>query len=249
MALDPSDPADMRQLAALSVEVGQRIGAMTGIEAVLETAVRLAVERIPGADFSSVTRQQDHRFVTVVATDERAVRADAIQYELRSGPCVDAITSGAVRRSDDVSRDPSWPTFGSRAAHDAGVASVMSYRLAFDVDGRRAGMNVYSTRTGAFDATAVTTAVLLAAHASWAVAADAARTKVANLHRALETSRDIGVALGVLMATQKVTRETAFELMRMASQGAHRKLRDVAAEVAATGRLPGATSAPHVRGE
>ena len=63
----------------------------------------------------------------------------------------------------------------------------------------------------------------------------------------MKNSRDIGCAMGVLMATHKVTREQAFDLLRMASQHAHRKLADIAAEVADTGTLPDALGGRHKR--
>ncbi|MCW2658134.1 MAG: hypothetical protein JWR06_2327, partial [Jatrophihabitans sp.] len=53
----------------------------------------------------------------------------------------------------------------------------------------------------------------------------------------LASNRDIGVAIGVLMGLHRVTREQAFDLLRVASQGKHRKLADVARDVADTGSL------------
>ena len=67
---------------------------------------------------------------------------------------------------------------------------------------------------------------------------DEADTKAANLQRALEHSRDIGAAVGVLMAFHKVPRDEAFELLRRTSQDLNRKLYSLAREVLATGELP-----------
>ncbi|WP_404388649.1 ANTAR domain-containing protein [Humibacillus xanthopallidus] len=67
---------------------------------------------------------------------------------------------------------------------------------------------------------------------------DAADTEAANLRRALGHSRDIGAAVGVLMALRKVTREEAFDLLRRASQDQNRKLCDLALDVLNTGELP-----------
>ena len=64
------------------------------------------------------------------------------------------------------------------------------------------------------------------------------RDKVVDLERALQNSRDIGVAMGILMASQKVTRDRAFEMLRTVSQDQNRKLYLVAADVADTGALP-----------
>lgn len=68
---------------------------------------------------------------------------------------------------------------------------------------------------------------------------DAADTEAAHLRRALKHSRDIGAAIGVLMAMMKVTRDEAFELLRKASQDQNRKLHDLALEVVSNGELPG----------
>jgi signal transduction histidine kinase/DNA-binding response OmpR family regulator/PAS domain-containing protein len=65
-----------------------------------------------------------------------------------------------------------------------------------------------------------------------------AEDKAANLERALSSNRQIGTAMGILMARLKLTDEQAFDLLRKTSQNRHRKLRDIADEVAMTGELP-----------
>jgi PAS domain-containing protein len=61
---------------------------------------------------------------------------------------------------------------------------------------------------------------------------------VANLRLALASSRRIGTAIGIVMAHRRITDEAAFDLLRQASQRAHRKVRDIADEVVQTGVLP-----------
>ena len=70
-------------------------------------------------------------------------------------------------------------------------------------------------------------------------AAHAAHTaaRATNLERALSTCRDIGVAMGIIMARRACTREQALELLRRASRAMKRKLASVAADVAETGFL------------
>jgi signal transduction histidine kinase/DNA-binding response OmpR family regulator len=63
-----------------------------------------------------------------------------------------------------------------------------------------------------------------------------------QLQMALTSNRQIGVAVGVLMAREKVTSERAFDLLRRSSNNTNRKLRDVAEEVALTGQLSQAPS-------
>lgn len=65
-----------------------------------------------------------------------------------------------------------------------------------------------------------------------------AETKVENLQIALATSRQIGVAIGVLMNRYLIRSDDAFALLRTASQHSHQKLRDIAAQVVETGELP-----------
>ena len=93
-------------------------------------------------------------------------------------------------------------------------------------------------RPDAFDDADQTVATLLATHGSLAVDAARHRSKIDNLERALQTSRQIGIAMGILMAMHKVTEEQAFGLLRVASQSSHRKLAELAIDVAETGALP-----------
>jgi hypothetical protein len=60
----------------------------------------LAARRICGARAASVTTLKNGRFETVAATDERATRADLIQYEIGAGPCVDAILEDSLLKID-----------------------------------------------------------------------------------------------------------------------------------------------------
>jgi hypothetical protein len=61
--------------------------------------------------------------------------------------------------------------------------------------------------------------------------------KTENLHRALASNREIGAAMGILMARHQLTSDQAFDLLRRSSQSAHRKVVAIAAEVIETGAL------------
>ena len=62
-------------------------------------------------------------------------------------------------------------------------------------------------------------------------------TRPTTCSRRLDSNREIGVALGILMSRHLITQAQAFDLLRMASQHTHRKLREIATEVAETGML------------
>lgn len=66
-----------------------------------------------------------------------------------------------------------------------------------------------------------------------------ARQTAVDLSTALESNRAIGAATGILMARHQVTQQQAFDLLRIASQTRHVKLREIAREVVDTGALAG----------
>jgi hypothetical protein len=58
-----------------------------------------------------------------------------------------------------------------------------------------------------------------------------AQRNIADLTTALESNRDIGAAIGIVMVTREIEAQAAFDLLRRASQSRHTKLRDVARDV------------------
>jgi len=64
-----------------------------------------------------------------------------------------------------------------------------------------------------------------------------------NLQEALQASREIGMAMGIVMERHKLTSEQAFDQLRGASSRRNVKLRDVAGEILFTGELPVARGA------
>ena len=171
-------------------------------------------------------------------TDEAAARADLLQYDIGSGPCVDAVLDDSLYVTGDVEVDSRWPTWGQRAAAEVGIRSVLAMRLYLHhEDSVIAGLNIYGLERDAFDDHAVGMGLVLATHASSVVGEMLASDRAENLMKALQSNRDIGVAIGVLMQTHQFTRDQAFDVLRVASQDSNRKLADVAAEVAETGVL------------
>lgn len=234
-------------VAALFAELGAELRS-TDTRSAFAAVTRTAVRRIKGAAAASITTLRSGRFQTVGATDERASRADAIQYELGSGPCVDALLEDTLYRPHDLRTDRRWPEYGARVVDQVGFVSLLSYRLHTELAAGEliAGLNVYADRPSAFDATAAEIGLLLATHGSLAIAAKFNQDRVDNLERALDTSRDIGVAMGVLMNQHKITRDQAFDLLRIVSQSSNRKLHQVAIVVADTGTLPWKQDPPRV---
>jgi ANTAR domain/GAF domain len=226
----------LRSIAAAFQRLGHEL---TGAQAatVMEAVTQVAVQRVGGTRWASISLYQGTVVTTAAASDERARRADQIQHELGYGPSVDAVMEDTVYGCGDLAAEPRWPEFGRRVSAELGIHSMLAYRLALDTDEAIGSLNLYSDRRHAFDDEALAVGMLLATHGALAVSAASNRERAHQLQRALETSRDIGVAIGILMQQHKLTRSQAFDLLRIASQNINRKVHDIAVEVADTGVL------------
>jgi hypothetical protein len=226
----------LRAVAEAFAELGARIGS-AGASSVLQAVTDVTRERLGGASAVSVTQLRRDHFVTATATDDRARRADAIQYELGSGPCIDAILKETLYWPLDLRTDPRWPDYGRRVAEEVGFLSMLSYRMVLGTDEIVAGLNIYADHVDAFSDTDVMLGLLLATHGAQAAAAAGQREHANHLERALRSNRLIGTAMGILMARHVVTQDQSFDLLRIASQNSNRKLADIAREVIETGTL------------
>lgn len=200
---------------------------------VLSELCELAV-KVSGADHASVTSLRQGTFTTVAATSDVPVHVDGMQYETGQGPCVDALTQATTFRVDDLAMDQRWPRFASRATTEAGMHSMLSHVLA--VDGTAVGViNVYAARPQAFTPELETVISLLGAIATAMLRADREEGRAESLERALRTSRRIGMALGILMATTQATPDDAWELLSRESMNRNIKVSTLAEQVITTG--------------
>ncbi len=69
-------------------------------------------------------------------------------------------------------------------------------------------------------------------------AVDAAETRAQQIRGALDSNRVVGTAIGIVMATYRLSAEQAFRLLTVASQNTNSKLRDIAGSVVRSGALP-----------
>ncbi len=235
-------------LAQTFADLSQKLSRVDGETATFEAIVRASLETVPGAQAAGITIMRGQQFRTVAPSEELVERVDAIQYDLRSGPCVDAILEQTVFRTGELETDQRWPTFGKRAAIEQGVHSMIGLRLYFgdldETDQTIASLNLYSREPDAFDESCAVTSSIFATHAAVAASSARAREQAENLRQSQQSNREIGMAMGVLMSRHALTQSQAFDLLRMASQHTHRKLREIAGDVVETGMLdfPAATS-------
>jgi len=237
-----NDLGDLKVVAEAFADLGSRLARQQPADP-FEAITAVAREQLPTAAGASVTTLRHHHFITIAATDDRTRRADSIQYELGSGPCLDAIVSRTMYRPRDLRTDERWPTYGRRVADELGLDSMLSYRMVLPADDTVAGLNLYAEQPDAFTDRDALLGLLLATHGAQVATAMFYGHQVEQLKRALKSNRRIGVAMGVLMATHKVTDGQAFDLLRIASQNSNRKLAEIAHDVVETGCLD---VAPHV---
>lgn len=215
-------------------ELARDLGREADGAAVLARVVAASTTQVDGAGHAGITLISRGSVSTPYATDDLVREIDGHQYDTGEGPCLTAaVGEHPVVRTDDLREDGRWPKF-SAAVAALPVRSVLSFQLYTDVETIGA-LNVYSNTPYAFNDEAVHTGLVLAAHAAVAAAA-AARSD--NLKIALDSRDTIGQAKGILMERFKITALQAFDLLVVASQRTHRKLKDVAAEVADTGEIP-----------
>jgi GAF domain-containing protein len=207
---------------------------------VLRQIVNAAVRVVPGADLVSITlRSRDGKFHTPVETDPVAIELDQLQYDLLEGPCLDVADPAgpAVASAPDLAAAAAWPRFGPAAA-ERGMGAVLSTALLPDVQSPRlsGALNIYSRRRHGLEQTDQAVALLLATHASLALAhteaVDAATLQAEQLHRAIDSRDVIGQAKGILMARRGLTADEAFDLLRRSSQGLNVKLVQLAEMIA-----------------
>ncbi|MDT4914910.1 MAG: hypothetical protein QOC66_4038 [Pseudonocardiales bacterium] len=185
----------------------------------------------------------DKRPTTLAATNDLARHVDQIEYDTGQGPCLDAIEDDDITTVADLERDPRWPKFSARAISETPVRSMFGVRV-FLGGTDRGALNFYAPQPGAFTDLDLGIGAVLSTMASLALQNAIERRKADNLEVALDSSRQIGMAIGILMSSRLLTADRAFDELRRVSQHMHRKIRDVAAEVMETGALPEVRSEP-----
>lgn len=209
------------------------------LDGVLRRITDGAVMMIGACDAASVTFAHLGRFWTPSATDPLAEEIDALQYRMEEGPCIEATQAPLSETSGGWER---WPRL-AESASVLPIECVLSCRVATGEARREpeaAALNLYSFQHEGFDQAERQAAVILAAHASVAVAVAKERQAVGQaeetFRQALVSRQVIGQATGMLMERQRLSGDEAFDILRRASQRMNVKVRDVAANLA-SGRV------------
>ncbi len=228
--------ADTRDFDIRLASIARELANEPDMQHTLQRVVDLAAQSLAGGIFASVSLVRKRREVeTPASSDERALRADQLQYELGEGPCLDAIWEQETFQIDDMTTERRYPQWARRVADDIGIRSSLSFQLFTDVDSLGA-LNLYSTNPETFDAESRGVGAAFAAQA--AVALRSAQTEQ-HLRTAMATRNLIGQAEGILMERFRLTAAQAFGLLNRVSQESNIKLREVAQRLVDTGQTPG----------
>jgi hypothetical protein len=202
---------------------------LTGLQRVTE-----ATRAVVGVDGAGLTLAHEHGLPRWVAVSDAAMELlEQVQHDLGEGPCLLAYAEDRVVAVEDLRSELVWERIAAVVAQlrVCGVLSV-PVRLASQPVGT---LNVFATQPRAWSteevealgAFAVVTAELVRTGVELAVR-DA---EVAQLRKALTNRVWIEQAKGVLVATQGVTPEEAFQQLRMWARSSSRKVADLAQEV------------------
>ncbi|MDX6362329.1 MAG: hypothetical protein QOC85_1332 [Streptomyces sp.] len=230
------EPGEIWEQFAIGLaDMARDLLAQDSVQGTLDRIVEHASVLIRGCDEAGILTVR-HREVSALSATSDVVRtADKIQQDLQEGPCFDAVTDRTqVYAIEDMRRPHErWSRFAPEL-RKLGMGSMMGFLL-FTEDDELGALNLYSHKPYTFDETAQRAGWILASHG--AVAFSAARTHQ-QLGHALETRHEIGEAMGILMERHGLTEETAFKVLKKASQDHNVKLREIARQICKTGDKP-----------
>lgn len=222
-------PADDGELALMAMLVST-----PDLRTFLDGLARSTAASLGGAVSCGVTARQERSSMAVGSSDAVAGALEERQWVDGRGPCVEVMESGEQISIPDVLAEDRWGDFTAEAlAH--GVRSCLS--LPMGVGGVVLGaMNLYAGVAHAFaDPALRARAVGRAQHggAAMGIALGQARDRELSdqLREAIVSRSVIDQAIGILMAQQRCSASAAFAILRSASQGRNRKLRDLAADL------------------
>lgn len=187
---------------------------------------------VTGCDHASLMLKQGPRFVTVASSDEIGARVDELEQLEKEGPCVDAIVNDTPQFEPDLAAASQWPRLARRVLAETPVRGAAGFRLVIQ-DRKVGALNLFSDTPGTLTVESVEQGILLASFAAVALTAVDEHMEAETLRAGLVSNREIGKAIGLLMAFHNISEDRAFEILRATSQGMNLKLAAVAKQVVA----------------
>ncbi|MGY1945981.1 GAF and ANTAR domain-containing protein [Nocardia asiatica] len=226
-----SDLAATQHIAAAFARMSGLFLSAETVTTALQLITALSVEMVPrtaGAGITLLDREGER--VTAAATDRVVEAADSLQYELETGPCLDAWANRTVVRVDDFAVDDRWPLWSRRAAQ-LGLRSSVSAPL---VAGTQAlgAIKVYAAEPNSYGAREDHLLTMFSAQAAMLLsnmrAAEDAERVSAQIADQLRTREAVTLAKGIVMARDGVDERTAFLTLAHSASDQRTTLRRVA---------------------
>jgi hypothetical protein len=222
----------MSELLSVAEELAEVTRLVDGddLEATLGRFVDRIVATVPGCHHASITIASGDGLETVAGVQEPKL-VDLPTAIPAPGPVLEAVLHGEPRKLADSRVDQRWPEFNARMA-DCGFRSALVLPLPAQAS-PGAAVAMFSRDPDKFLDTSYDMVLLFVLHAG--VVFDNAKlyhdcfTLVGHLRTALTTRSTVGQAQGLLMHRGGLDTERSFTALRVASQHANVKLRDVAA--------------------
>lgn len=223
------------ELATALAGMAHDLLAQGSLQQTLDRIVGHAVELVDGCQDAGIMVIHKGVVHTLAASDDKIRTSDRIQGELSEGPCFEAVSTGTESYliPDMQASVGRWPRYRPHA-RELGIGGILGFKL-FTEDETLGALNLYSSRPGVFGERSEQIGWLVASHA--AVAFASART-VANLHIAISSRQEIGIAVGMIMERDRVSSEEAFAVLVKASQERNIKMRELARRVTETRQDP-----------
>ncbi|GAA1108263.1 GAF and ANTAR domain-containing protein [Arthrobacter flavus] len=225
---------DYEDMAEQLSEFARVLQADNDADSLLTHLVKAAIELVPGTDEASISLITGRADVESRAPSSDLPRqVDALQTRVGQGPCLDAVFEHGTVSVPDMAQEDRWPRF-AEGAMNLGAASMLAFQLYVEGDNLGA-MNLYSRHANAFTVESEENGLLIAAHASVAIAGS---KKMDQMHDALANRDTIGQAKGILMERFGITANQAFILLVRSSSHTNTKLATIAEYLTGTGELP-----------
>lgn len=231
--------SDFRRIAEGFLEADRLLSAdvHVGLQEALQLLVDLAVDCVQVCNWAAITVWPVGEAPWSQAiSDDIARRVEAIQYEQMEGPCLRAAKDESPIKIEDLANDGRWPRFAAAVLAELPVRSVLAFPLGSHP--HRMALNLFSASTSAFTDSVERVAENFATQAKGLLLHAQTAERAAHYSIALETNRQIAMAVGILMARQGIRSDEALAQLKAQSNRHKRKVRDVAAYVVEAGELP-----------
>ena len=234
MSVDLTGGSAAERFAQLALDLHNTETMDETVEAVVEFAVQAL-----GCSHAGVALIVRGQLEIPAVTDPVVAEIFSLFVGGARGPLTEAMGEHSMVSVRDAAADGRWPEWAGKVL-ELGVRSVLAVPLTTAAD-TVGVLCLYGAQPDAFGADEEAIAQILARHASVAVAN--ARQED-NLARAIDARKLVGQAMGILMERYDLDEDRAFAVLRRYSQTTNTKLRDVAACLIDTRKLPSDPAAP-----